>query len=525
MTLLKILLVIRTRQFSALRGRVLFGLLSLALVIGTILLRFGKPILAASHAASSDAYTLQTGAVLNSMLVLWLVFSVLGNNVLGWSTPAAEPARTPFHPILVFIIRAGCGLLGLWLVTLLPMLLFVSQAGHSSTLSLCFCSVSILCFGVQANTLGAIGSELFGRKLAGIVRPLIVFLGSLVVSISIFAAIRAGTMQDSSVLARVAHLAQILYPSWLSSLPTSMLAVKVFAAGRNGQWVAASSALAVQVVVTAVLLAAEYSFELYTSYYRGVVVSIKSEQGSWLSDILSTKLVTSPGLCFLLREVRSLPRIRGLALLTILFTCYCSAFIVFVPPSNVVMFEAMLTLPFVVFTGIKGNLLGPDYNARRVLYMAPFPLEQIVLIKGRAINFVLAIILFIAISAGLVSGTLHLTGLDIAMALSYFVTLFVVWQMIGACVSLFFAQSTSPERSAQMGSTVGIVVLLLTPVATLIIFSVIQAAGIRTGYQRVSSLLGIGLMTITYLGSETLFQSFLAQTAAKDRHRIFEALS
>lgn len=527
MTLLEILIRIRVRQLAEMRGRMAIALASSALVIIGIGSYFYQPMMAAVRQTDSSLYAASASSLLASVLVFWVTLRMFGFGTLGWEFDLVPPFRTPLSPPSVFGVRTICNLLGVWLVTVLPVLLFCAQARHPSPAGFVMSALAILLFAIQANALSSIIYYLVGRELSGIFRPLIVVLASLALSVTVFGTLRAATMHDNGTLTNIGRTLHRLHFAWLSLIPTVHQTAQTFVSIRRNDWLDAGLHLVLQAAFLALLLAVEYALVVREYFVRSSGPGPTRYSSSWFTGALNSRfleIAQRTNAVLFLKELRSVARLPGAVALTVLFICYCSAFVVFIPPGSVVALELILLLPFMVFTGCKSNVLGPDAASVRGLYVLPIDFDELMILKTRLVDLLVLIVALLSIGVGVACGTIRLRMIDYIMLFTYMTTQFCVWDMVGSVVSLLFPKPVIHGRAPGTDGTLGVVALFLAPLCTSIVFMLLEIAGLRSGHIRIAACMCVAAMVVTLLAYRILFRPRFADMASGRREEIYHVL-
>lgn len=484
--LLSQLIHLRLREIADLKYRIL-GVLISAFGLLAVLSRLWLPAIQnALIEGHPQRYETVLTSIFGSIFVMWVASGTLANFHLGWHFDLRKVFRTPFRPFKVYAVKTVCGLLGPWLLAVLPLMIASSwyTVGPLGTVVM---GLGFLLFAVCANSATSIAMLLIGPLFGRIVRTTFVLMVSLAVSLVALGSVRAVVMHDHGVLTRFSHLLAQMNIRWVEYLPAGSSLAGSLRALRDHDYTSALFFCSILLAFTMTLGLVEYMM-LRRVYVAGK--PLLKPQGSGTQGLLPLwvivfRYVPEPErskACLLLREVQRLREIPSVTVLTLLNLCYCSVFVVFVPPQNVLILDIICMLPFLAFVGYKGNLLGPDWASAKMIFTQPAGLMRLLRAKNMALDLCSGAILAATIITGTLAGTLHLIWWENLAGLCYLVALFQVWDMLGSYCSIMFPQPVNRDRRAPIDAWAAPFLMLLGPPIVLVPFAALELVGLKSGH-------------------------------------------
>ncbi len=187
----------------------------------------------------------------------WVMLTVFTGVDLGWRLDFARLARQPLHPMRLFLVRAGAGLLGVWLLFLLPLGAAIAGEiyGWRSVAALPGVALLVL----AANSAGSITAHYVGGLISRVAGTLLAIAGFLFYSVIALGTARALGNHDTGMLTRIGQWASRLRGFNASQIPPAYLLSRYVDGAATGDWIPAIRAGMPLLALTAMLFAWEFT--------------------------------------------------------------------------------------------------------------------------------------------------------------------------------------------------------------------------------------------------------------------------
>src|SRR5262249_43268752 len=300
----------------------------------------------------------QLSYLFSSMFIFWVIAGGVFQFNLSWQPDTARVLMLPVRVPRAYLAKVLLGLLGPWLIVILPPIVWISYRQAGRPIDFIAAIIGVVLFAILANQLTSIASYFKVQSSGRALYLLGLFAAFFAVNLFVMATIRAKSMGDPSLLNKLVHplksAANISLWHWL---PGAILARIQLAALHHSL----SSIVFYDGVLCLLVIAAGF-VEI-----RTIRVAFQERRlqfgrvGRKLLCCLFTFAGNSPVRALMIKEFAALTEMRSVRLLLLFLSTYLPIFVVVVPPPNVFFLEAMYTLPVMIFSVVKGNLLGADY--------------------------------------------------------------------------------------------------------------------------------------------------------------------
>jgi hypothetical protein len=504
------------------RSRIIALIISLA-AISTVL---GPNIITVvrhlgTSGSDNDAYD-RLCYLFSSMFLFWVIGGGLFQFNLSWQPDMGKVLMLPVKLTSAYVAKVLLGLLGPWLIVFLPPLVWVSYREGGRSIYVVPAIVSIGLFAILSNQVTSIVSFFKVKYTGRALYVLGLFLAFFAVNLVILAAIRAKSMGDTGLLdkllGRLNLVGRISLWHWL---PGTILArIQLAAHSQSLPGIALNAGILLLIIAAAALL------EIWT-------IRISHQQrhpqaapaGRRFVAALFQLAGNNPKRALMIREFTALTEMRTVRVLLLFLATYLPIFLVLIPPPNVFFVEAMITLPVMIFSAIKGNLLGPDYSSLKGLFSMPFGLPVVLRIKSRSVDLLVILIMLETVLAGIFARSLRLGLIDLLVLVTYCLALLGVWEVMGTYCSVKFPVAVTSQAAAQSASfnPSGFIMVFGAPLL-LVAFALAQkAAGLIGG--PILALLACSVLSFLILASARLvYWPWLAAHLLSRREALYQDL-
>ena len=469
---------------------------------------------AAAHVASLFTFS----------FLIWAVLGGIFQFHFGWPIDIARAMRLPVEPHRIYRSRLLHGLVGPWLLLLLPAWLWLAWR-QAATLPAFFALLpALILFAMLCNQAAGILSLLRNRLTSGVPWSIGLFCVVALANVTIFSMIRARMLGDQEMLARLGRWTRAL-PQLPAALPTPgramaglFLAAGVPAPGRMFAW-------GLLLLLLVLGLAAVEMRLLRRVYWEARPFAADRRRGSWLTPALRA-LRGRPRAALFAKETATLFENRAARIITFFFASYLPVFALFAPPPNFAMALFFAVLPVVTFSFLKGNMLGSEHPSSKVFFTMPGGAYEALRMKSRAMNATVGLLLAAGTLPMLLAGRPALSGSEWTMLGLHAIALFQIWDLAGLCGSAFFPEPTDLRGVVQGdGMSLGPLLPFLIPQVAPIAFLLLHWGCRRAGHPRLAIAAGAGLVLLLALGRRRLFLPWLRAQLAARQERLYQQLA
>jgi hypothetical protein len=212
-------------------------------------------------------------------------------------------------------------------------------------------------------------------------------------------------------------------------------------------------------------------------------------------------------------------------MLLFFFGSYLPIFVVFVPPTGLNATLVICTFPLMIFSSVKGNLLGPECGSLKSLFSIPIQLSQVLKAKSLALNLVVTSIIAEGFLAGYIAGTIPLSAFQLIISIFYCVALLSVWDILGSYCSIRFPSamlSQGPNQNDNFNPS-GLIMMLGAPVV-LVPFATIQTVCLQAGHPLLSLLSCAALSLIAFGAHQLIYWPWFERRLVVRRDEIYSSL-
>lgn len=478
MTLLTWLIKIKLAGFKGSSKKILSICVSLA---GMILV-FGPGIFSAVYriivSGGSDVGYQQTTSLFSSAFLAWVIVGAVFQIHFAWQIDWAKTLRLPLRLSQVYLTKHIFGLIGPWLIIFLPAWIWLAVSQAESPAAFALLLVAIVEFVILANQATGILSYFIGDLDRSVLRILVIYGGMIILSILMFAALRAAFVQDDSILARLGRLVVSFQKLSIWEFLPGALIARAFRSAAESDLVSLAASLGL--LTLAVLIGG--AVELWTIRKKYLVRESRFNAGeragrSSLLGLLSL-MGMGPRAALLLKDIKIFFSYKPFIYIFLFIAAYAPVFIIFVPPSKFFFVELMCIYPFFMFAHLKGNLLGPDVTSLKNVFSMPANLINVLRVKSAALNTLLLAVIAATISAGLISGNLALSASETIILALCLISQFYFWNILGVPCSVFFPDPVDAKGATQGEGPAapGLLLFFCAPVL-LGVFALVQKLG------------------------------------------------
>jgi len=459
----------------------------------------------------------------SSIFLFWTVAGGVFSVHLSWQIDWPRAVRLPRGPRRLYAIKIAFGLLGPWLALFFPAWLWLAWRQAAWPLGFALLVPAIMLFAVLANQITGVIALWRDRLTGGLPTTILIFCGFAVVNLMIFATLSAKVMGDTSMLMRFGEAAVWLekFSLW-QWLPGAWLAGAYRAAARHDAGAIAGwlAGLAAAVAGAAWL---ELAF-LRRSYLAGRLVIDSAPRRSWLARLLAAA-GGRPGLALLLKEMWGLVRLKSVRIMLFFVASYLPLFVIFIPLTSHYFAEALCIFTLLLFSHVKGNMLGTDCAALKCLFSMPVRLGDVLRVKSLALNLLAGALLAETLLAGLLAKHISLTPRAGAMTLVSCWAFFRCWDMLGLFCSVIFPEPINPQGGQSDSTNPGAFVIVFGLQLLLAPFIIIQAVGERAGWPAVTLGACVALALLADGSQRLLFRPWLEGRLRARREQLYTTLA
>ncbi|MDX2031687.1 MAG: hypothetical protein SF339_13515 [Blastocatellia bacterium] len=504
-------------------GGLFVSVAGVLLALGPTVLKSLREIALSPDAGQTDA---RIASFFSYSLLAWMIAGGVFQFPLGWQIDVPRAMRLPVTPRQIYQSRLLYGLVGPWLLALLPAWLWLAWRQAASGPAFLFLLPAIALFATLCNQSAGILSLLRSRLTSGLPWMIALFCGFGLMNAVIFSAIRSAIGGDHEMLRRFGRLARAL-PHLPASLPLPgkimarlYLAASAPSPGRMLVWLAL-------LLLLVLAMAGVEAAMLRRVYWEARPFARTGPRGrtSWAAPAI-TALRGRPAAALFVKELQTLLENKSVRVLLFFFFSYLPLLVFFTPPPNYILAEVVCLLPVVVFSHIKGNLLGSEHPSRKIFFTQPGGVFAALRMKSRALNLLVGTLLGSALLPPLLAGRPAFSAFEWAMIALYAVALFYAWDMSGLYGSAFFPEPTDLRGVVQgNGNGLGGLAVFFGVQAVPAVFVPLQWGCARAGHRDLALPGGAAILLLLLTVHYRIFLPWLRAQLASRRETLYQQLA
>ena len=375
----------------------------------------------------------------SSTFLFWVVAGGVLDIHLGWQIDLRRMLHLPRSPLQVYLDKVRFGLIGPWVVLLLPGWLWLTVKRSAGPVETLLLGVLFLVLAVLSNQCAGIVSMLLDRATRGLLKGLGVFVLVAAGNLLLILSIKAAMMKESSGVALIGRYTSESSQWAMWRLLPGGIVAGAFEAAFKGDLLSLLFWMSMLATVTFLIGSFEYLLLRLTHLKcEAVDVSVAKKR----RPSLIRGLAGYARLSILFKELRNLTRWKVMKVVLFIQGSSMPLMILLLPPTFM-LFQVLLCTWLVLFSMPKANLFGCDDLSMKGLFTIPVSQESLLERKNLAVNLIIVCLIVATCLIGEAAGTFTLTTAEYLTSAIGCLSVLRAWDVVGSYCSICYSFPTS----------------------------------------------------------------------------------